>query len=342
MKISILGAGAWGTATAIHCAGSHQVTLWARKPSLAEQLRSERSNPQYLPNATLPSNLAVTADLDQALDCIGNGKGLLVLATPSGGLIDLLPDCLSAKPLAIINLAKGLMPEESLPFQYVKRLQVRTNSQGDNALNQTEIPFASVFGPSFAQEVALGLPTALTAASESALARKLAIDAFHHAKVRVYGSEDAIGVELAGALKNVVAIAAGASDGLQLGNNARAALVTRGLAEIARIGTAMGGHPASFQGLSGLGDLLLTCTGPLSRNRQVGLRLAAGENLLEIQAGLGHVAEGVRTAASAQQLVKKMDIDAPIIRTVYRLLFESLPIEQAVSSLLERAQKDEL
>jgi glycerol-3-phosphate dehydrogenase (NAD(P)+) len=335
VRISVLGAGAWGTASAIHCAKQHDVLLWARKPSLISEIQNTRSNQRYLPDIALPDHLRLTSDLKAAINFVQDGAGVIVLATPSDGLTDLLPYCLKAQPLVILNLAKGLLSQESLPFQYVVRLQALTNIS-------EKIPFGSVFGPSFAQEVALGLPTALTAASEQVPARSAAIEAFHHGKVRVYGSEDAIGVELAGALKNVVAIAAGASDGLQLGNNARAALVTRGLAEISRIGLAMGGQPASFQGLSGLGDLLLTCTGPLSRNRQVGLRLAAGENLLEIQAALGHVAEGVRTAASAQQLVDKLGIDAPIIRTVHRLLFEGLPIAQAVASLLERAQKDEL
>ncbi len=335
MKICVFGAGAWGTASAIHCAKQHDVLLWARKPELVNQMQRDGANSRYLPSIELPKTLQLTSDFDLALKFVGQCGGVAILATPSGGLIDLLPECLEAQPFALLNLAKGILPQESLPFQYVERLQALTNSS-------SQVPFASVFGPSFAQEVALGLPTALTAAGTSLVARSAAIEAFHHGKVRVYGSEDAIGVELAGALKNVVAIAAGASDGLQLGNNARAALVTRGLAEISRIGLAMGGQPASFQGLSGLGDLLLTCTGPLSRNRQVGLRLAAGENLLEIQAALGHVAEGVRTAASAQQLTGKLGIDAPIIRTVYRLLFEGLPIAQAVTSLLERAQKDEL
>jgi glycerol-3-phosphate dehydrogenase (NAD(P)+) len=335
MKICIFGAGAWGTASAIHCAKQHDVLLWARKPELINEIQNANANQRYLPGVALPNNLQLTSDFDKALTWVAQGSGVAILATPSGGLIDLLPDCINAQPLALLNLAKGLLPHESLPFQYVAKLQALTNVVD-------KVPFGSLFGPSFAQEVALGLPTALTAASIDLAARTAAIEAFHHDKVRVYGSEDAIGVELAGALKNVVAIAAGASDGLQLGNNARAALVTRGLAEIARIGLAMGGQAASFQGLSGLGDLLLTCTGPLSRNRQVGLRLAVGENLLEIQAALGHVAEGVRTAASAQQLTSKLGIDAPIIRTVYRLLFEGLPIAQAVSSLLERAQKDEL
>jgi glycerol-3-phosphate dehydrogenase (NAD(P)+) len=335
MKICVFGAGAWGTASAIHCTKQHEVLLWARDPELIKDMQSGGVNTRYLPNIALPTSLQLTSDIDTALKFVAQGAGVVILATPSGGLIDLLPDCLEAQPQAILNLAKGLLPQETLPFQYVNRLQARTNLS-------FKVPFASVFGPSFAQEVALGLPTALTAASSNIIARSAAIEAFHHARVRVYGSEDAIGVELAGALKNVVAIAAGASDGLQLGNNARAALVTRGLAEISRIGLAMGGQVASFQGLSGLGDLLLTCTGPLSRNRQVGLRLAAGENLIEIQAALGHVAEGVKTAATAQRLTGKLGIDAPIIRTVYRLLFEGLPIEQAVTSLLERAQKDEL
>ena len=327
MKLAVLGAGAWGTALAAVWAPHRSVTLWARDAAAVAAMRGTRTNARYLPGCPLPAALAFTADLDAALDA----ADLVVTAVPSGGLrptLAALARRATLPPLVWVN--KGFEPgSRKLPHQLVAEL---LPGHADTGV---------LSGPSFAQEVAHGCPTALTLASQdAALARRLA-EALSNQRLRIYAHDDVIGVELGGALKNVMAIAAGICDGLALGHNARAALITRGLAEMTRLGVRLGGHFETFMGLSGLGDLVLTTTGDLSRNRQVGLRLARGQSLDAILAELGHVAEGVTTAREVAALAGDIGVDMPITRAVCQVLFESLSPAQAVDGLLNRDIKAE-
>ncbi len=321
-KLAIIGAGAWGTALAAAWASQHAVTLWARDPVAVAAMRDARVNTRYLPDCPLPAALAFSADLDAALA----GAELVVVAVPSGALRPALSALARRAPLPpLIWVSKGFEPgSRKLPHQLVAELL--PGHAGSGVLS----------GPSFAQEVARGCPTALTLAShDDTLARGLAGALSNH-RLRIYAHDDVVGVELGGALKNVMAIAAGICDGLALGHNARAALITRGLAEMTRLGIGLGGRFETFMGLSGLGDLILTTTGDLSRNRQVGLRLAHGQALDAILAELGHVAEGVTTAPEVAALAAEMGVDMPITRAVCQILFDGAPPAQAVDALLNR------
>ena len=276
-KVAVLGAGAWGTAMSCVLAARLEVSLWARDALQAATITRTRRNERYLPGFELPSTVRVLADLSEAT----RGAGLLLAATPVAGLRALLAG--SGAPAPLVWLCKGF--EEGtgeLPHQIAR------------AVLGAKARFGALSGPSFAEEVARGLPCALTLASEDADFARDAAATLHGGRMRVYYSADLVGVEIGGAVKNVMAIAAGISDGMGLGLNARAALITRGLAEITRLGAALGGQPETFMGLAGAGDLILTATGDLSRNRRVGLELARGRPLKDIVATLGHVAEGVR------------------------------------------------
>ncbi len=327
MKLSVLGAGAWGTALAASWAPHHDVTLWGRNAADLDAMRANRINTQYLPTCTLPDVLRFNADFDSAVA----DAELLVIAVPTGGLRATLT-ALAARPELppLVWVCKGFEPgSRKLPHQLVSELLPAHAAIG------------VLSGPSFAQEVAQGYPTALTLAShDTALAQQLA-GALSGQRLRIYAHDDVIGVEVGGALKNVMAIAAGICDGLKLGHNARAALITRGLAEMTRLGTRLGGRFETFMGLSGLGDLILTTTGDLSRNRQVGLRIARGQSLATILSELGHVAEGVTTAPEVAALANKLGVDMPIIRAVCQTLFEGMPAAQAVDALLNREIKAE-
>lgn len=327
MKLAVLGAGAWGTALAASWAPQHAVTLWARNGADLEAMRASRLNRRYLPDCPLPPALAFSADLDAT---VGDAE-LVVVAVTSSGLRPTLA-ALAARPALppVIWVCKGFEPgSRSLPHQIVAELLP--------AHRQTGV----LSGPSFAQEVAHGYPTALTLASDdAALAHRLA-EALSGHRLRIYAHDDVAGVEIGGALKNVIAIAAGICDGLRFGHNARAALITRGLAEMTRLGVRLGGRFETFMGLSGLGDLILTTTGDLSRNRQVGLRLAGGQRLDSILETLGHVAEGVTTAREVAALAAEQGVDMPITRAVCRILFDGLSAAEAVDSLLNREIKAE-
>lgn len=322
MKLAVLGAGAWGTALAASWAPHHDVTLWGRNAAELDAVRANRVNARYLPGCPLPDALHFSADFDRV---VGEAE-LIVAAVPTGGLRPTLA-ALAARPglPPLLWVCKGFEPGgRKLPHQLVAELLPSHTQTG------------VLSGPSFAQEVAQGYPTALTLASrDTALARRLAENLSGH-RLRLYAHDDVIGVEVGGALKNVIAIAAGICDGLQLGHNARAALVTRGLAEMTRLGVRLGGHFETFMGLSGLGDLILTTTGDLSRNRQVGLRLARGQQLDAILGELGHVAEGVTTAREAVALAGELGVDMPIAHAVCQVLFDGLPAAQAVDALLNR------
>jgi glycerol-3-phosphate dehydrogenase (NAD(P)+) len=326
MKITILGAGAWGTALGIALAGRHAVTLWARNAAQRAALAADRRS-RYLSEVPIPAAVAVADDALAAL----RACDLVLVATPTAGLraaAALVRDAAARAPL--VWACKGFEPESAkLPHQIV----AETLRPG--------APAGALSGPSFALEVARGLPTALTlAAADAELARELA-RALHQPRLRVYYSDDLAGVEVGGAVKNVMAIATGIADGLGLGQNARAALVTRGLAEVTRLGVALGGRPETFTGLAGAGDLILTCTGDLSRNRRVGLALGGGATLDAVLARLGHVAEGVSTAREVDRLARERAIDMPITRAVCAVLFEGLAPAAAVEQLLARDPRAE-
>jgi glycerol-3-phosphate dehydrogenase (NAD(P)+) len=327
MDLTVLGAGAWGTALAVHAAASHATRLWARDAEQAAAMRSLRRNSRYLPDIVLPPRLQVTSDFAAAVRHARGG--LLVVATPVSGLDPVLRRVGSGEDLAVLWLCKGF--------------QEGTGWLG-HEIAQAAAPKARVgvlSGPSFAIEVARGQPTALVAASRDDALREAAVAAFHAGAMRIYTSGDPIGVEVGGAVKNVLAIATGIADGMQLGLNARAALITRGLAEMTRLGVALGAQRETFMGLSGLGDLVLTTTGDLSRNRTVGLRLAEGLPLERILAELGHVAEGVRSAAMVLQRAHARGIEMPIVEAVVQVLDGRLAPAQALELLLRRDARPE-
>jgi glycerol-3-phosphate dehydrogenase (NAD(P)+) len=326
VEIAILGAGAWGTALAVSLATSHHVRLWTRSKVDAEAIRQARAS-RYLPGIRLPEAVTVATDLDAAI----GGTQLIIVATSTAGLREVATRVHAIDRTPTIGWAcKGFEAATALlPHQVIGEALPEAKRTG------------ALSGPSFALEVAQGLPTALVFASVDGAFAQSTASALNSARIRIYSSDDLRGVELGGALKNIVAIAAGISDGLALGRNARAALVTRGLAEISRLGVALGGHAETFNGLTGLGDLILTCTGELSRNREVGMRLARGIALDAILAELGHVAEGVHSARAARDHARERRIEMPITEAVCAVLFEGRPAMDAVQQLLMRDPRRE-
>lgn len=331
--IVVLGAGAWGTAMACHLASGaterHEVTLWARDRAQAAAITQHRENQRYLPGVALPEALRIGSDV-----AIAGRAELLLAAVPVAALVDLVGQLAAAGVRApLVWLCKGFVAAPELP-------------EGVGLVHQLigplwPAPVGVVSGPSFAEEVARGLPTALTvAASDARLAAEVA-GMLRGDTLRAYESDDIAGVEVGGAIKNVLAIAAGASDGLGFGHNARAALITRGLAETGRLLSALGGQRATLMGLAGLGDLVLTCTGNLSRNRRVGLALAEGRGLDQILADIGHVAEGVHAARAARTLAAHHGIEMPICEAVDRVLHDGLAPRAAVLELLRREPRAE-
>ena len=317
-RIGVLGAGAWGTALAAALAARHEVTLWARDAAQAEAIGRARVNARYLPEIPLPDALTVT-------DRWPLRAHLLVVATPVAGLRAVLP---RAAGVPLVWLCKGFESGTGLlPHQVVAEVLGARADCG------------ALSGPSFALEVARGLPCALTLASRNADFALAAAQTLHGGRLRVYHSTDLAGVEIGGAVKNVMAIAVGIADGLGLGQNARAALITRGLAEITRLGAALGGKPETFMGLAGAGDLILTATGDLSRNRRVGLALARGEALAGILGRLGHVAEGVHSARETLRHAARAGVEMPITQAVNAVLQGKLTPPQAVERLLARDPK---
>ncbi|MES2281233.1 MAG: NAD(P)H-dependent glycerol-3-phosphate dehydrogenase [Pseudomonadota bacterium] len=339
MNITILGAGAWGTALAVNAASrrsaGHRVTLWSRDAATAAQLQAARSNARYLPGVALPDNLKIAGGADTLLEAI-KGQDLLVIAAPVSGVRGLLRD-LSQADVPVAWLSKGFEAAAAHTSQSHGLMVHEIRAQVAPALKAGVLS-----GPSFAQEVANGQPTALVAASEHADVRAALVDAFHGNTLRVYANDDIVGVEVGGAVKNVLAIATGLCDGLQLGLNARAALITRGLAEMTRLGVALGARAETFTGLSGLGDLVLTATGDLSRNRKVGLALAQGKTIDEAVASLGHVAEGVYCARTVVQRATGLGVEMPISQAVVALLDGKLTPPEAVALLMGRNPTAEL
>jgi glycerol-3-phosphate dehydrogenase (NAD(P)+) len=330
-KITVLGAGAWGTAVAIALAARHDVLLWGRHGAAMAEMAGQRENRPYLPGFALPPQLRIGADFDAAVAHAADGeRSLLIAACPVAGLRPLLEQLKGHAIPNVVWLCKGFeYGTGMLPHQVVREVL------GDG------VPGAALSGPSFAQEVARGLPCALTVASDSAALCERVVALVHGGNIRVYSSDDLVGVEVGGAVKNVLAIATGAADGLGLGLNARAALITRGLAEITRLGTALGGQASTFMGLTGMGDLILTCTGDLSRNRRVGLELARGKKLDDIVAELGHVAEGVPCARAVRELAARLGVEMPITNAVAGVLFDGDDPRAMVAQLLARDPRGE-
>ncbi|WP_110400718.1 NAD(P)H-dependent glycerol-3-phosphate dehydrogenase [Sphaerotilus hippei] len=330
MQITVLGAGAWGTAVAAAAALRHPTLLWARDPQQADALAAQHENTRYLPGVALPPALRISADLAHALAHATRPQDLLIVATPMAGLRSMLTQLAQARvTAAVMWLSKGF--------------EAGTGCLGHEVAREVAASLRTgvLSGPSFALEVARGQPTALVAASPDVTVRDAAVRALHAGHLRIYSSEDVVGVEVGGALKNVLAIATGIGDGLGLGLNARAALITRGLAEMSRLGGALGAQPETFMGLSGLGDLVLTATGDLSRNRRVGLKLAEGLPLPRILEALGHVAEGVYTARTALARAESAGIEVPLTRAVVDVLEGRLTPAAAVQALMQREARAE-
>ena len=337
MKIIVIGAGAWGTALAVSAAlqprAGRRVSLWARDAALVQAMHAARVNDRYLPGIALPPSLLLAGGADLSLEAALQGQDLIVIATPIAAVRGLLQRLQHVRaPVAwlskgfeapVSGVAPGVKPFGLLVHEI--RAQVAINLRA-----------GVLSGPSFSREVALGRPTALVAASEHADVRDALVAAFHSPALRVYANDDIVGVEVGGAVKNVLAIATGFCDGLSLGLNARAALITRGLTEMTRLGVALGARAETFTGLSGLGDLVLTATGDLSRNRQVGLQLAQGRTLRQAVASLGHVAEGVYCARTVVQRAQGLGVEMPISQAVVALLDGQLAPGEAVAALMGR------
>lgn len=330
-RVAVVGAGSWGTALANLLARKGvPVILWSHEADVAEGIEREHRNPRYLAEVELDPRLRATADMAEAVE----GAEVVVSVSPSHVV------------RAVMALAARSMRADALVVSASKGIETDTLETMDGVLEDVlprEAALGATYlsGPSFALEVGLGQPTAVTIASRSARAAERAQELFQTENFRVYTSSDVAGVELGGALKNVIAIAAGVVEGLGFGNNTRAALITRGLAEITRLGVDLGANPLTFAGLAGMGDLILTCTGALSRNRSVGLELGRGRGLEDILGGMTQVAEGVRTARSAHDLALRRGIEMPIVHAVHAVLFEALPPRAAVERLMLREPKAE-
>ncbi|MDX1548416.1 MAG: NAD(P)H-dependent glycerol-3-phosphate dehydrogenase [Rhodothermales bacterium] len=329
--VVVLGAGSWGTALALSLAGDgHRVALWARREEAARAMRRDRHNPTYLPDVEIPASIRITHDLEEA----ATGRDLWVVATPSHAVRTLAADAARyAHPgLMVVSVAKGIengslkrMTEvlaETLPAVPAERI-------------------GALYGPSHAEEVAAGQPTTLVAAAPSMDVAAAIQDIFMTPSLRVYVNDDVVGVEIGGSVKNVMAIAAGMSDGIGYGDNAKAAIVTRGIAEMRRLGIALGARPTTFAGLAGIGDLVVTCFSRHSRNRYLGEQVGRGKTLAAVQAEMKMVAEGVRTTESVRALARRHDVEMPITEAVHAILFEGKKPEAAVHELMTRAAKQE-
>lgn len=326
-KIAVLGAGAWGTALAMNLSERHQVSLWARNAGHVSGMRKARANPLYLGDFKFNDQLAIEDDLSVAL----LGADLILSVVPTAGFRGILQDIKHlGVSLPIIWAHKGLEPETAkLPYEV---------AQEELGSHQK---WGALSGPSFAAELVRGLPTAVTLAANDADFSNQAAQLIHGSNLRVYNTTDVVGVSVGGAVKNVMAIAAGISDGMGFGNNARAAMITRGLTEMTRFGVALGAKAETFMGLAGVGDLILTCTGQYSRNREVGLQLASGKNLADVLSGLGHVAEGVNTAREVMRRAASIGVEMPITYEVNQVLTHGKRAQDAVVDLLGRDQKPE-
>ena len=324
MKVAVIGAGAWGTALAIQAAKAYPVKLWARDSGHISGMKKARSNPKYLGDFIFPDHLGLTASLDEAVLT----SDVIISSVPTSAFAEVIQNIQSidsAKPIIWTN--KGLETNSSLfPHEIIH----------DHLINK-DLAYGVLSGPSFAAELVRDLPTAVTLATTNSDLSNSVAKIFHHGSMRVYLSDDIAGVTVGGSLKNIIAIASGISDGMGFGNNARAALITRGIAEITRFGKTLNASEETFIGLAGIGDLLLTCTGQYSRNREVGIRLAEGKSLDSILSSLGHVAEGVNACFELVKRIKDTNIDMPITCEVYRVLTNEISAKDAVKNLLSRS-----
>jgi len=331
VRIAVFGAGAWGTALAQAFSATHEVCLWGREADNIEMMRRKRENKLFLPRVVLRPELEFSADFDQA----AQGADLHLVATPLAGLRETVR--------ALRNLQQPSSPATPLIWA-CKGLEAGSGKLPHEIIGEEmgkDAACGVLTGPSFAAEVARGLPTAITLASNDPSFAADWMRKLHQPRFRIYANDDVIGCEIGGAVKNVIAIAAGIADGMGYGFNARAAIITRGLAEISRLASALGGRSETLMGLAGMGDLILTCTGDLSRNRQVGLALAAGKTLSDILAELGHVAEGVPTAREVVQLSRRLGVSMPICSSVDTLLHDDINVHETVRQLLARDPKQE-
>ena len=328
MRAAVVGAGAWGTALAdMMAASGHSVSIWAFEPDVVKSINGKHENTVFLPGVALAPSLQATQDQKQALD----GAELVIYATPSQHLRGV------ARAGAKFVARKAVLAVASKGIE-VETLALMSDVIGAEVPDR---PVVAISGPSFASEVAKRQPTAIVAASESLDAARLAQEALSSPTFRVYTHDDLIGVELGGALKNVMAVATGIAEGMGLGNNSRAALITRGLAEMTRLGVAIGARASTFAGLAGIGDLVLTCTGALSRNRAVGFEIGGGKTLDEALRGKTTVAEGVVTTRSAHALAQRESVEMPIVSTVYRILFDGHSAKRAIPELMARGLRAE-
>ena len=330
MPIAVLGAGSFGTCLALLCSREHRVSLWARDGEIAEAINREHRNPRYLEDLELPASVRASSDLGEALE----GCELVICAVPSHGVRD------------VVGRAARYLPEDAILVSTVKGIEVETCMRMDQVLEDVLDPvhhprLVFLSGPSFAREIADRRPTAVTVACREEAYAISVQDSLSCPWFRCYSASDVIGVELGGALKNVIALAVGLCDGLGLGLNARAGVMTRGLHEITRLGVELGASPLTFLGLAGMGDLVLTCTGDLSRNRTVGLELGRGRRLSEIVGSMNQVAEGVRTTQAACALAERHGVEMPISRTVRAVLDGTLPVSQVVDHIMSRQLRSE-
>ncbi|MCF8215564.1 MAG: NAD(P)H-dependent glycerol-3-phosphate dehydrogenase [Chlorobium sp.] len=332
LRIAVLGAGSWGTTLAVLLAKKgYSVALWAHRPEFARQLSSERENRRYLASVSFPDNLRVSESLLDA----ASSSSLIVTAVPSQALretAEQLRDIVFEGKI-IVNVAKGI--------------ELQTGKRMSEVLLET-IPglkpaqVAALYGPSHAEEVSKEQPTTVVASSPSQETARKVQEAFHTSMFRVYTNTDITGVEIAGSVKNIIAIAAGISDGIGYGDNAKAAIITRGLAEISRLCDRLGGDPVTVSGLSGIGDLVVTCLSRHSRNRYVGEEIGRGRSLDDVVSHMNMVAEGVHTSKAVYELSQKLGVEMPITQTVYQMLFEKKPVQQAILDLMTREPKDEV
>ncbi|WP_113928657.1 NAD(P)H-dependent glycerol-3-phosphate dehydrogenase [Bacillus sp. P14.5] len=330
--VTVLGAGSWGTALAMVLADNkHRVNLWGHNAVLMEEINTRHTNEKYLKGIQLPKGIIGHTDLVKALE----GAETVILAVPTKAVREVLQKVkhTEAKPLTIVHVSKGIEPDTLMRISEMIREEM-----GESGLKDVVV----LSGPSHAEEVSLRHPTTVTVSSENMESAEHVQDLFMNQHFRVYTNPDVIGVEIGGALKNIIALAAGITDGLGYGDNAKAALITRGLAEIARLGTKMGANPLTFSGLTGIGDLIVTCTSVHSRNWRAGNQLGKGMNLQDVLNEMGMVVEGVRTTKAAHQLAEKYNVQMPITQALYDVLFNDVPPKQAVDSLMGRMKTHEM
>ncbi|KAB7708899.1 NAD(P)H-dependent glycerol-3-phosphate dehydrogenase [Bacillus aerolatus] len=332
VKVAVIGAGSWGTALAIVLADNgHEVRLWAHNKDRINEINEKHTNSQYLPGVELPVNIIGSDSLERVL----SNLDIIVLAVPTKAIREVLQKIktIRKEPLTIIHVSKGIEPDTLMRISEMIKEELP-----DGLLSDIVV----LSGPSHAEEVSLRHPTTVTASSENMKAAERIQDIFMNQHFRVYTNADVVGVEIGGALKNIIALAAGISDGLGYGDNAKAALITRGLAEIARLGTKMGANPLTFSGLAGIGDLIVTCTSVHSRNWRAGNLLGKGQKLQDVLDSMGMVVEGVRTTRAARQLSIKYNVEMPIAEALYRILFEGQEPKEAVDDLMARMKTHEM